>query len=138
MFDNDKEGQWVWKKNGDKWIISYLYVMCNNDNYIDCILLCQVHLRARAVQDQPPQPHQLQALQIPPVPGGRHEAGEGERSDDDDDDDDDDSDDDDSDDDDKVDYYLNKRRERDAERKRSDPEPGAEQPEQQPNRYPRL
>ena len=38
----------------------------------------QVHLRARAVQDQPPQPHQLQALQIPPVPGGRHEAGEGE------------------------------------------------------------
>ena len=25
------------KKEGDKWIISYLYVMCNNDNYIDCI-----------------------------------------------------------------------------------------------------
>ena len=109
---------------------------CNNDNYLLYKLLCQVHLWARAVQDQPPQPHQLQALQIPPVPGGRHEAGEGEGSHD--DDDDDDSDDDDSDDDDKVDYYLNKRRERDAERKRSDPEPGAEQPEQQPNRYPWL
>ena len=93
----------------------------------------QVHLRARAVQDQPPQPHQLQALPLPPVPGGRHEAGEGEDSHD-----DDNSDDDDDDDDDKVDYYLNKRRERDAERKRSDPESGAEQPEQQPNRYPWL
>ena len=116
--------------------MDYIIMLCVAMIIIYCILLCQVHLRARAVQDQPPQPHQLQALQIPPVPGGRHEAGEGEGSHDEDDDDSDDDDDDD--DDDKVDYYLNKRRERDAERKRSDPEPGAEQPEQQPNRYPWL
>ena len=68
----------------------HIYMLCVTllIIYCICIIYCgQVHLRARAVQDQPPQPHQLQALQIPPVPGGRHEAGEGEGSHDDDDDD---------------------------------------------------